>query len=162
MALTDAPETSAPTAPMFGLVGQYIKDLSFECFRPAFSVQDQAPVFDLQLNAGAEKLSDEQYSVHLELKAVGKAKDVEEPVYILELEYVGVFVLKNIPADRVKEVLAVEGPSQLFPYAREIIMRAIMDGGYRCGIIQPINFAALYIQQQMQAAQAAEGQAAAN
>jgi preprotein translocase subunit SecB len=42
----------------------------------------------------------------------------------------------------------------MFPYARQVLMQSIIDGGFRPGLIQPINFAQLFMQQQQQAQKA--------
>ena len=143
---------SAAQAGVFSLVGQYVKDLSFECFQPPFKVGEQQ-VFDLGLAVGSEKVGDDQFAVRMKLKAEGKTQD-NKPAYLAEMEFVGVFVLKNIPTQHVAPILGIEAPSLMFPYARQVLMQSITDGGFRPGLIQPINFAQLFMQQQQQAQKA--------
>jgi preprotein translocase subunit SecB len=85
----------------------------------------------------------------MRIKAEGKTND-GKPAYICELEYVGIFALKNIPPQHMSPILGIEAPSLLFPYARQVLMQSIQDGGFRPGLIQPINFAQLFVQQQQQ------------
>lgn len=139
----------APQAGVFNLLGQYVKDLSFECFQPSFKVGEQQ-VFDLGLSVGSEKVGDDQFAVRMRIKAEGKTNE-GKPAYLCELEYVGIFTLKNIPPQHMAPILGIEAPSLLFPYARQVLMQSIQDGGFRAGLIQPINFAQLFVQQQQQA-----------
>lgn len=152
---TPTPETKAekstadtPQPGVFSLLGQYVKDLSFECFQPPFKVGEQQ-VFDLGLSVGSEKVGDDQFAVRMKLKAEGKTQD-GKPAYLAEMEFVGVFMLKNIPTQHIAPVLGIEAPSLMFPYARQVLMQSITDGGFRPGLIQPINFAHLFMQQQAQ------------
>lgn len=145
-------ETKDTQPGVFNLLGQYVKDLSFECFQPPFKVGEQQ-VFDLGLSVGSEKVGDDQFAVRMRIKAEGKTQD-DKPAYLCEMEYVGVFAIKNIPPQHMAPILGIEAPSLMFPYARQVLMQSIMDGGFRPGLIQPINFAQLFVQQQQQQAQA--------
>ena len=51
----------------------------------------------------------------------------------------------------------IEGPRQLFPFARAIISNMTRDGGFMPLNLQPVDFVAVYrhsLEQQRQAAQA--------
>ncbi len=150
-AKAEKPEGNAAQPGVFSLVGQYVKDLSFECFQPPFKVGDQQP-FDLGLSVNSEKVGEDQFAVRMKLRAEGKTQD-GKPAYLTEMEFVGVFVLKNIPTQHLSPILGIEAPSLMFPYARQVLMQSITDGGFRPGLIQPINFAQLFMQQQKQPAQ---------
>jgi preprotein translocase subunit SecB len=60
------------------------------------------------------------------------------------VEHAGVFLLKNIPAEHLSAVLAVECASLLFPFTRQIISQVSVDGGFIPFLMEPINFHALY------------------
>lgn len=151
-AKAEKPAAGAAQGGVFSLLGQYVKDMSFECFQPPFKVGEQQ-VFDLGLSVGSEKVGEDQFAVRMKLRAEGKTQDGKS-AYLSEMEYVGVFTLKNIPAQHVAPILGIEAPSLMFPYARQVLMQSIIDGGFRPGLIQPINFAQLFMQQQQQAQKA--------
>jgi len=53
-------------------------------------------------------------------------------------------MLKNIPAEHLPPVLAVECATLLFPFTRQIISQVSVDGGFMPFLMEPINFHALY------------------
>jgi len=79
---------------------------------------------------------------------------------MLEVAYAGVFLLKDIPDQQKGQLLGIEAPALLFPFARQILMGTIASSGFRAPSIEPINFHALYMQQQQQMAAQADKKAA--
>jgi len=137
----------AGQAPLFRPLGQYIKDLSFECPRAPMMTPENDRNMDLNVGVQAIELNAERglYEVALAIRA--EAKDaVGTTVFMAELAFAGVFELQNIPNDHVDQVLHVEGASLLFPFARKIIMQTLADSGFRPPLLDPINFGALYVQ----------------
>ncbi len=138
----------APAAgPLFRPLGQYIKDLSFECPRAPMMTPENDRNMDLNVGVQAVELSAERglYEVALAIRA--EAKDAAKTtVFMAELAFAGVFELQNIPSDHIDQVLHVEGASLLFPFARKIIMQTLADSGFRPPLLDPINFGALYVQ----------------
>ena len=145
--------------PGLQIMVQYVRDLSFENpGAPNFSA-DRNPEIGVQANVGARKLSDTDYEVGLKfrLEAATGEGDAKTLQFIAELEYCGVFRLLNVPEADVKPVLLIEAPRQLFPFARRVLADATRDGGYPPIMLDPIDFLALY--QQNEAETGAEGQA---
>jgi preprotein translocase subunit SecB len=81
--------------------------------------------------------------VELKLRVNAQGQD-EKPVFLIELSYAGLFQITNIPDDVLQQVLLIEGPHLLFPFARRIIADAVRDGGMPPLMIEPIDFAGLY------------------
>ena len=52
-----------------------------------------------------------------------------------------------MPEDDAKPIVLIEGPRHLFPFARTIISNAVRDGGFPPLLINPIDFASLFIEQ---------------
>ena len=137
-------------APSLQIMVQYVRDLSFENpGAPNFGA-GQNPQIGVNANVGARKLSDTDYEVGLKFRIEAKSGDSVQ--FIAELEYCGLFRLVNIPEDDTKPVLLIEAPRQLFPFARRVLADATRDGGYPPIMLDPIDFMALY--QQNQAAEA--------
>ena len=68
----------------------------------------------------------------------------EKPLFLLELAYAGLFRLVNIPENVLQQVLLIQAPFMLFPFARRIIADVVRDGGMPPLMIEPIDFVALY------------------
>jgi preprotein translocase subunit SecB len=128
-------------APRVQVVGQYIKDLSFE--NPgapnALSVR---PQIELNVDLQARQVEREHFEVELKLRV--SAKSEEKPLFLLELVYAGLFHLHNIPDEIRQQVLLIEAPHIMFPFARRIVADVVRDGGMPPLMIEPIDFAALY------------------
>jgi len=68
-------------------------------------------------------------------------------VFIVELTYAGIVQVSGVPEEDVKPIVLIEGPKHLFPFARAIISNAVRDGGFPPLLINPIDFAQLFIDQ---------------
>lgn len=139
------------TAPRIQVVGQYVRDLSFENPGAPGNVQGR-PQIDFGVDLQARRLENEQFEVELKLRV--SAKSEERPIFLLELVYSGLFMLHNIPEDALERTLLIEGPTLLFPFARRIVADAICDGGMPPLMIEPIDFANLYQAKQAELQQA--------
>jgi preprotein translocase subunit SecB len=130
--------------PQLETLAQYVKDLSFENPNAPRSLgpQPDAPNISVQVNVGAKPISDGEFEVDLTLE--GKAGEGEGLLFNFELVYSGVFRLANIPEQHVHQVLMIECPRLLFPFARAILANSVRDGGFPPFLLQPIDFAALY------------------
>ncbi len=149
-----AESKQADKQPQFRVVSQYIQDLSFECpLAPAF-VKSTKQDLGLQVTVQARDLGDDQHEVLVKLRGESKG-EAENTIFMLEVAYAGVFLLKDIPDQQKGQLLGIEAPALLFPFARQILMGTIASSGFRAPSIEPINFHALYMQQQQAAAQQA-------
>ena len=143
------------TAPMANVVTQYVKDYSFENPNaPAIYQTQSAPAVDVQFNISASQVGDEVHEVVLRIEV--KADMDGKTAFLVDLSYAGVFALRNIPAEHLQPFLLGEAPRLLFPFARRILADAVRDGGFPPLMLEPIDFAGLYYQQQMQAAQSGD------
>jgi preprotein translocase subunit SecB len=131
----------APSAPNFQVVGQYIKDLSFE--NPgAPAGLTQRPQIEFGIDVQARRGDDQHFEVELKLRVHAKGEDRQ--LFLLELAYAGLFRLQNIPEEAVQPILLIQAPHMLFPFARRIIADVVRDGGMPPLMIEPIDFVALY------------------
>lgn len=163
MSGTGAPagENGADSAPRIQIIAQYVKDLSFE--NPgAPAAMANRPAIDLGIDVMARHMEGTLFEVELKLRVNAKSAD-DKPVFLLELAYAGLIQIQNIPDDVRQQVLLIEGPHLLFPFARRIISDAVRDGGMPPLMIEPIDFAGLYRSktEQLQQQQA-RGQATGN
>ena len=133
---------------------QYIKDLSFELPNAPEILRrlNQQPQIQVNVNVQARNLGSDVYEVTLMLNA--EAKLGEEPLFIVELEYAGVFTAKATDEDALKPLLLIEAPRLLFPFARAVISTLTREAGLPPMLIQPIDFVELYRRQAQAPAQA--------
>ncbi len=144
----------AANAPQAGVIAQYIKDLSFENPNAPENFSNQAaqqPGIDVNVNVNGRKVDEDVYEVVLNIAVTAKKEDGSN-VFVCELAYAGLFGLRNIPEDAMGPFMLVQAPTILFPFARRVIADATRDGGYPPLMLEPIDFMALYQQQQQQAA----------
>ena len=120
------------------LIGQYIKDLSFENpMAPNLPSQNKNPTVNLDINTTYLDLKNNNHEVNLKIKSTASTdKDV---IFVIELQYAG--LIKSIIKDEEdKKKLIISGSYLLFPYARSIISNITMEGGFKPLVIQPIDF----------------------
>jgi len=160
MADTDngAPETPATNGadnqPQVGILAQYVKDLSFENPNAPRSFQTASqPQIEINVNVQAKRAGDDLYEVDLKIEA--SAKTADGVSFIVDLLYGGLFGLRNVPEEAIEPFCVVEAPRILFPFARRIIADATRDGGFPPLLLEPIDFASLYMAQRQ--AQLGEG-----
>ncbi len=131
--------------PEFRMQKMYIKDLSFENPNsPGVFLQQGEPKVQVNLQLKNNKVDNDHYEVVLEVTAKVTTKDEEKVMFILEIEHGAVYLIKNIPEEHLEMVLAVDCPTLLFPFTRQIISQVSVDGGFVPFQMEPINFAALY------------------
>lgn len=136
----------AQTTPSFTLVGQYIRDLSFENpGAPGSMLQGGAggPA-GLNISVGVKKQAEDIYAVEITLTA--KAEREKTVLFNVELVYGGVFRVKNVPEAQLPPLLMVEGPRLIFPFARQVLANVTQQGGFAPLMIEPVDFLRLYQQ----------------
>lgn len=149
----------ADTTPAAGMISQYIKDMSVENPNAPHAFQwNEAPQIDLQLNIGAQPVSEEVHEVELKINVT--AKTDKGNVYLVELAYCGLVGMRNLPDEQAHAFLYAEAPRILFPFARRVIADATRDLGFQPLLLDPIDFNGLYFQRLQQQA-AAGGEAGA-
>lgn len=147
--MSDENAVNQQNVPVFRMQKMYVKDVSFENPNAPqiFLPQGQEAKVDFNLQLANKQVDDEHYEVSLVVTAkVVDQKANDTVMFIIELEHAAVFLLKNIPAEHISRVLAVDCPSMLFPFTRQIASHLAVDGGFMPFLMEPINFLALYEQ----------------
>ena len=124
------------------LLGQYIKDLSFENpMAPNLPSQDKNPIVNLDVNTTYVDLKNNNHEVNLIIK--NTATIDKQAIFMMELQYAGLIktIVKN---EEDKKKLIISASYLLFPYARSIISNITMEGGFKPLVIQPIEFEKMY------------------
>ena len=128
------------------VLGQFIKDLSFENFAARDSKQGAGtPNIDVKINLDASKRSQQdQYNSSIKITVESKESNTDENIFLLELDYGGIFKIENIPDDQLHPFLMIECPRMLFPFVRRVIHDITRDGGYPPLNLDTIDFMAMY------------------
>jgi preprotein translocase subunit SecB len=143
-------ETNDGKQPQINVLGQYVKDLSFENPRAPQSLRGPGsnPNVQVNFNVQAQTIGEDIYEVSLTLEA--SASTDEGNLYALELIYAGGFRLKDLPQQAMRPVLFIECPALLFPFVRRLVADLTREGGFPPLFLDPIDFASLYRQRMMQ------------
>jgi preprotein translocase subunit SecB len=138
------PEAAAAPTPVWQLVGQYIRDLSFENpGAPASILQGTgAPKFDVNINVQVKREPEDIYAVELTLTS--KAVRNDAVLFNVELVYGGMFRVKDIPEDQLAPLLMIESPRMIFPFARQVLANVTQAGGFPPLMMEPVDFATIY------------------
>jgi preprotein translocase subunit SecB len=142
-----ADDTSAQNAqPSLNLMGQYIRDLSFESPGAPGSIMlgSGSPTFQVGINVGVKKQAEEVYAVEITLNA--KADRDNAVLFSVELVYGGVYRVRNVPEARLGEVLMIECPRLIFPFARQVLASVTQQGGFPPLMMEPVDFTQVYLQ----------------
>ena len=129
----------------------YVKDVSFEAPNAPHIFQeigetDQQPQVQLNLGQKATDLGGDLYEVVLSLTLTCTLGD--KTAYLAEVQQAGVFGVAGFNEADHNGIIGSYCPNLLFPYARQVISSLVMEGGFPPFLLQPINFDALYAEQQ--------------
>ncbi len=141
------------------VVGQYIKDLSFENpnVDKLIDGPGEQPNLQLEVNVGAKRVGTDLYESAIEFKAVANNKI--GTIYDMELVYAGLFRIKNLPEHALEPFLLINCPSIIFPFVRRLVADITREGGFPPLLLDPIDFASLFVRRQQEMAQKqSEGQ----
>lgn len=149
-----------PVMPQMKVLGQFIRDLSFENILARKPIEGEVqPDIQVQVALDGRKRGEgNQYEVVSKFNVTSKNKGSDTVLFVLELEYAGLFQIDNVPNEQLHPFLLIECPRMLFPFVRRIVSDVTRDGGFPPLNLDNIDFVALYRQQlaQRQQSQAAE------
>ena len=154
---TQAPEgaAQAPVLPKMQVLAQFIRDMSFENIAAQKSLQGNTqPEIQVQVGVEARKRQTEnQYDVVVKLKIDNKSKDDGQQIFLIELDYAGVFQIENVNEQQLHPFLHIECPRMLFPFIRRIVSDISRDGGYPPLNLDNMDFVQIYRNQLARVAQ---------
>jgi preprotein translocase subunit SecB len=129
------------------VIGQYIRDLSFENAVAQNNLQGAGlqPDIQVQVSLDAKKRETEpQYEVITKFKVNARNKSDGKAMFLMELDYAGIFHIENVPAEQMHPFLLIECPRMLFPFVRRIVSDVTRDGGFPPLNLDNVDFMALY------------------
>ena len=135
--------SAAQEAPKTQILSQFIRDLSFENIAAQKSLGENIqPKIEVAVNLDAQKLTETRYTVVMKLTVTSQDNDTK--VFLLELDYAGVFEISGLPPEQLHPYLMIEAPRLMFPFVRQIVRNVTTDGGYPPLNIDMIDFLSLY------------------
>ena len=152
--MTDTPDPQAPAAgaaPQMPkitqrVIAQYVRDMSFENVLAQKGLTgDLTPEIAVQISLdGRKRPVEKQYEVITKLKVTSKAKATGDVLFILELEYAGVFFLDGLNDEQTHAYLLIECPRITFPFVRRVVSDVTRDGGFPPLNLEMVDFLAIY------------------
>ncbi len=139
----------------FAIQKIYVKDVSFETpHSPQVFRTEWKPSVNMEMANNANHLENNLYEVVL---AITLTVSVEEKTaYLIEVNQAGIFHIEGFPKEAMERITSTVCSNILFPFAREAIADLIARGGFQQLLLAPVNFDALYAQQQKQKQQEAQ------
>lgn len=145
---TEGAAAEAPQQPQvqMNVLGQFIRDMSFENVMAQKGAGGEVqPDVNVQVNLDAKKRAAEnQFEVMTKLTVESKNKEGGEVLFVLEIEYVGVFNIQGVPEEQLHPFLLIECPRMTFPFLRRIVSDVTRDGGFPPLNLDNIDFVAIY------------------
>ena len=152
-----ADEDNSALAPQFQIQRMYLKDLSLEQPNsPQVLLEQGQPQVEINLTLGAEQIGDGVYEATVMATVTTKIND--KTLFLVEAKQGGIFEIRNIPDEQVKQILGIACPAIVYPYLRAIVSDVCTRAGFPPVLLSEVNFQAMYEAQQAQLA--AGGQAA--
>lgn len=137
----------------FAIEKLYVKDASIEVPNaPQIFTDRTAPQVNVELGNSATKLDEGVFEVSIKVTVTAKIE--ENTAFLVEVTQAGIFGIRGIPDENLEMILAITCPNILFPYAREAVSDMVTRAGFMPILLNPINFEALYAQQQAEAGNA--------
>jgi preprotein translocase subunit SecB len=137
----------------------YIKDCSFEAPNGPFVPGTQGqPSVSLNLGTRATALAHDMHEIVLQVNLEAKIGD--RTVWLAELQQAGAFLIRNLPANDLTQVLTILAPNYLMAYARAAISDLVSRGGFPPFLLPLVTFEGLHARAAAQ--QAAQQQQASS
>jgi len=144
---------AAPEGPpqiKMSVLAQFVRDMSFENMvaQKGLTGGEVQPDIQVAVSLDARKRPTEhQFEVITKFRVTSKNKKNDDTLFLLELEYGGIFHVEGVPDDQLHPFLLIECPRLLFPFVRRIISDVTRDGGFPPLNVDTVDFLALYRQE---------------
>jgi preprotein translocase subunit SecB len=142
-----AENEAQPAQPQMRILGQFIRDMSFEnIMAQKGAPTDAQPDVQVQVNLDAKKRGsdDNQFEASIKLNITSKAKEADATLFVMEIDYVGIFHIEGVPEDQMHPFLLIECPRMIFPFLRRVVSDVTRDGGFPPLNLENIDFISLY------------------
>lgn len=147
--MTEETNGGQPAAPQvkMNVLAQYVRDMSFENMvaQKGINASEVQPEIQVAVSLDARKRTAEhQFEVITKFRVTSKNKSNDETLFLLEVDYGGIFHVEGVPEEQLHPFLLIECPRMLFPFVRRIISDITRDGGFPALNVDTVDFLALY------------------
>jgi preprotein translocase subunit SecB len=161
----DAPAPDAPDAaaaepapqatgePMLTVLGQYTRDMSFENPNAPDSLKSGQPQPEVSIDLRIGRQISDDNTIEISILVKAHATRGDQTVFLAELDYAGLFAIKNVGLEQMQPLMMIECPRLLFPYARKILADMTQDGGHLPIMLDMPDFASMYREEMMRRGQ---------
>ncbi|MCU0900588.1 MAG: protein-export chaperone SecB [Cypionkella sp.] len=139
------------------VLAQFIRDMSFEnaVAQKGLNGTEVQPDIQVAVSLDARKRpQDHQFEVIQKFRVTSKNRANNETLFLMEVDYGGIFHVEGVPDDQLHPFLLIECPRILFPFIRRIISDVTRDGGFPPLNIDTVDYLSLYRQELARRAQA--------
>ncbi len=136
--------------PVFQIQRMYLKDLSLEQPNsPEILLEQAQPNVDINLQLGATQVTDGIVEVTVTATVTTKVND--KVLFLVEATQAGIFEIRNIPEDQMRQIVGIACPTIVYPYLRAIISDVCTRAGFPPVLLTEVNFQAMFEAQRQQA-----------
>ena len=133
--------------PVFQIQRMYLKDLSLEQPNsPEILLEQAQPNVDINLQLGAGPVADGIYEVTVTATVTTKVND--KVLFLVEAKQAGIFEIRNLPEEQMRQIIGIACPTIVYPYLRAIISDVCTRAGFPPVLLSEVNFQAMYEAQQ--------------
>jgi preprotein translocase subunit SecB len=144
--------------PVFNIEKLYVKDLSVEVPNaPDIFLEREAPQMDVNMSSESHPIGEALFQSTITATVTAKIGD--KTMFLVECTQAGIFRIQNVPQDQMPMVLGIGCPNIVFPYLRETVSDVVIRSGFPPLLLNPVNFEALFHQQQAAQQQAVSAKA---
>jgi preprotein translocase subunit SecB len=138
-------------APLFSIQRLYLKDLSLEQPNsPQVLLEQGQPQVEINLGLGAETVGEATFEVTVTATVTATIND--RTLFLVEAKQGGIFEIRNIPEEALRQILGIYCPGIIYPYLRAIVSDVCTRAGFPPVMLSEVNFQAMYEAQQAEAA----------
>jgi preprotein translocase subunit SecB len=144
------------TAPMFQIQRLYLKDLSLEQPNsPQILLEQGQPQVEINLALGSEAIGEYVFEVTVMATVTTKLND--KVLFLVEAKQGGIFEVRGLAQEQLRQVLGIACPSIVYPSLRAIVSDICTRAGFPPVVLSEVNFQAMYEAQQAQQLAQANG-----
>ena len=130
-------------APMFSIQRLYLKDLSLEQPNsPQILLEQGQPQVEINLGLGAEVVAESTFEVTVTATVTATVNG--KTMFLVEAKQGGIFEIRNIPEEQLRQILGIACPGIVYPYLRAIVSDVCTRAGFPPVVLSEVNFQAMY------------------
>lgn len=133
--------------PKYNLVGQYVRDLSFENLLQAEVGPKDNPTISVEADVIYKEFDKLENSYEITLTVQAKMETEDKRMFIAELKYCGIVQFdQKYKKEEIEPILYIEVPYYLYFETRNLVSHLTFLSGFGPILLRPVDFAQIYQQ----------------